>query len=140
MSFEEKIRVTFAGQRLLALMGAQLTRVAAGAVDIALPFREDLGQQSGSLHAGAIASIADTACGLAALTLMDAASDVVSVEFKVNFLAPPVDSRCLAHGPVLRAGRSITFCEGEVLADDENVVATITATMKQKRLRGTGHR
>jgi uncharacterized protein (TIGR00369 family) len=140
MSFEEKIRVTFAGQKLLALMGAQLVRVTAGEVDIALPFRADLGQQSGSLHAGTIAAIADTACGLASLTLMDATSDVVSVEFKVNLLAPAIGSRFLARGRVVRAGRTITFCEGEVLADDEKVVATITATMMQRRSQGTGHR
>src|SRR5712692_386993 len=134
MSFEEKIRVTFAGQRLLALMGAQLVRVAAGEVDISLPFREDLGQQNGSLHAGTIAAIADTACGLAALTLMDPGSNVVSVEFKLNLLAPSRGDLFLAKGRVVRAGRNISFCSGEVLAD-EKLVATIAATMMQIRPR-----
>jgi uncharacterized protein (TIGR00369 family) len=134
MSFEEIVRETFTGQRLLSLMGAQLTRVALGEVDISLRFREDLGQQNGSLHAGTIAAIADTACGLAALTRMNAGSNVVSVEFKVNLLEPSRGEQFLAKGRVVRAGRNITFCSGEVLADGK-LVATIAATMMQIRPR-----
>jgi len=116
-------------------MGAELSRVASGEVDIALRFRDDLAQQNGSLHAGTIAAIADTACGLAALSMMDAGSGVVSVEFKLNLLVPAVGERFLARGRVVRAGKNITFTEGEVVADEKTVVATITATMMQRRPR-----
>jgi len=135
MSFEDIVRVTFTGQKLLALMGAELSRVASGEVDIALRFRDDLAQQNGSLHAGTIAAIADTACGLAALSMMDAGSGVVSVEFKLNLLVPAAGERFLARGRVVRAGKNITFTEGEVVADEKTVVATITATMMQRRPR-----
>ena len=135
MSFEDTVRATFAGQRLLALMGAELVRVAAGEVDIALSFRDDLAQQNGSLHAGTVAAIADTACGLAALSMMDAGSNVVSVEFKLNLLVPAAGERFLARGRVVRPGKNITFTEGEVIADGSKTVATITATMMQRRPR-----
>jgi len=135
MSFEDTVRATFAGQRLLALMGAELVRVAAGEVDIALSFRDDLAQQNGSLHAGTVAAIADTACGLAALSMMDAGSNVVSVEFKLNLLVPAAGERFLARGRVVRPRKNITFTEGEVIADGSKTVATITATMMQRRPR-----
>ena len=129
MSFEDIVRTAFKGQKLLALMGAELDRVAPGEVDISLRFRDDLGQQSGSLHAGTIAAIADTACGLAALSKMDPGSNVVSIEFKVNFLTPAKGERFLARGRVVRSGRNVSFCDGDVVADGDKVVATISATM-----------
>jgi len=128
MSVEE----TFAGQKLLALMGAELTRVARGEVDITLRFRDDLAQQSGALHAGTVAAIADTACGLAALSMMDEGSGVVSVEFKINLLAPAIGKRFVAKGRVVRAGRTLTVCTADVIADDEKLIATMLATMMRR--------
>ena len=128
MSVEE----IFAGQKLLHLMGAELTRVAPGEVDISLRFRDDLAQQSGALHAGTVAAIADTACGLAALSLMPEGSGVVSVEFKINLLAPAIGERFVAKGRVVRAGRTLSVCTADVIADDERVIATMLATMMRR--------
>jgi uncharacterized protein (TIGR00369 family) len=111
-----RIRADFARQRLMETMGAELGAVRVGEVEIELPFREELTQQNGYLHAGAITAIVDSACGYAAYTLMPASSDVLSVEFKVNLLAPAVGERFLAIGRVLRSGRTLTVCAGEVFA------------------------
>jgi uncharacterized protein (TIGR00369 family) len=101
-----------------------------GAVDIALPFDPRLTQQHGFLHAGAIATVADSACGYAALSLMAPGFAVLSVEFKINMLAPASGRLFLATGRVLRAGRNITVCAGEVRADGgEKIIAAMQATM-----------
>ncbi len=128
MSVEE----IFAGQKLLALMGAELARVAPGEVDIALRFRDDLAQQNGALHAGTVAAIADTACGLAALSLMPEGSGVVSVEFKINLLLPAFGENFLAKARVVRAGKTLSVCTADVIADGEKVVATMLATMMRR--------
>jgi uncharacterized protein (TIGR00369 family) len=88
-------------------------------VDIVLPFRGDLVQQHGYLHAGVTTAIADSACGYAALTLMAADAAVLSVEYKVNLLAPAKGSRFLALGRVVKSGRTVTVVRGEVLALDD---------------------
>ena len=132
MSFESIVRETFARQKLMSLFGAQLTRISDGEVEITLPFREDLGQQSGTLHAGTIAAIADAACGLAALTKMPAGSDVVSVEFKLNLLAPAIGERFAARARVIRAGRTLSVVAADVFANDETIVATMLATMMRR--------
>ena len=126
------MRDSFARQRLMGTIGARIVSVSPGEVLIELPWREDLGQQHGVLHAGAVATIADSACGYAALSLMPAGSAVMSVEFKVNLLAPGRGERFLASGRVRRAGRTLTVCEGTVRAIDgseEREVAIMTATM-----------
>jgi uncharacterized protein (TIGR00369 family) len=136
-AFEPRVRASFARQQLLtATLGATLERVAPGEVDVRLPFRAALSQQHGFLHGGAITSIVDAACGYAALTLMPAGAAVLSVEFKVNFLAPGGGETFLARGRVLKAGRTVTVCTGEVLASgrgQEKLVATMTATMMTVR-------
>lgn len=116
----------------MATLGAELTRVGPGEVHVAISFRNDLGQQSGSLHAGVIASIADSACGGAALTLMPAGSDVVSVEFKLNLLAPSVGERFVAQARVVRAGKTLTVCTADVIADGKTVVATMLGTFMRR--------
>ena len=131
-AFEGRVRDSFARQKLMATIGAELVRVAPGEVDIELPFRDDLTQQHGFLHAGVVAAIADSACGYAALTLMPAAAAVLSVEYKVNLLAPARGERMRASGRVVRPGRTVTVCTGDVLALDrgaETAVATMLATM-----------
>jgi uncharacterized protein (TIGR00369 family) len=131
-NYERRVRESFARQRFMATLGARIVSVAPGEVVIELPWAEELGQQHGVLHAGAVASIADSACGYAALSLMPAGSAVMSVEFKVNLLAPGRGDRFLASGHVRRAGRTLSVCEGTVTAVDgmeEREVAVMTATM-----------
>jgi uncharacterized protein (TIGR00369 family) len=127
---EETVRESFARQAFMSTIGARLARVAAGEVDIELPFRDDLTQQSGTLHAGVISAIADSACGYAALSLMPEGSNVVSVEFKLNLLAPATTS-IVARARVLRAGRTLTVTSADVLAG-ETLIATMLATMMRR--------
>jgi uncharacterized protein (TIGR00369 family) len=131
-NFERRVRESFARQRLMATLGARLLSVTPGEVMIELPWDDRLGQQHGALHAGAVASIADSACGYAALSLMPQGAAVMSVEFKVNLLAPGRGDRFLALGRVRRSGRTLTVCEGAVRAiqnDKEREIAIVTATM-----------
>jgi uncharacterized protein (TIGR00369 family) len=138
-AFASRVRDSFGRQRLLATLGATLERVAPGEVDIRLPFREDLTQQHGFLHAGAMTSVVDTACGYAALSLMPADVAVLTVEFKVNLLAPGKGEAVVARARVLKPGRTLTVVRGDVLALDrgeERLVATMLATMMTVRDRG----
>jgi uncharacterized protein (TIGR00369 family) len=116
----------------MATLGARLIEVAPGKVVLHLPWRAELGQQHGVLHAGVIASVADSACGYAALTLMPVGAGVMSVEFKVNLLAPGRGTHFTAVGTVRKAGRTLTVCEGSVRAHDgdtEREIAIMTGTM-----------
>lgn len=126
------MRESFARQKIMATIGARLIRVAPGEVDIELPFRDDLTQQHGFLHAGIVTMIVDNACGYAALSRMPADAAVLTVEYKTNFLAPATGERLIARGRVTRPGRTITVCAGDVFAvidGRENLVATMLATM-----------
>ena len=109
-------------------LGASLRRVGRGEVEIQLPYRDDLTQQHGFLHAGVVTAVLDSSCGYAAFSLMPAGTGVLSVEFKVNLLAPAKGEMLLARGRVVRAGRTITVCQadGFMLADGQE---TLTATM-----------
>ena len=130
--YEARVRASFARQRVMGTIGAKLARVAPGEVDIEIAFREDLTQQHGYLHAGVVAAVVDSACGYAALTLADAGAEVVSVEFKLNLLAPAVGERFVARARVRRAGRRVTVCAGDLFAvagGAEKAVATMLATM-----------
>jgi len=137
--FEARVRASFARQRFMATIGARLVRVGPGEVDIELAVREELTQQHGFLHAGALAAAADSACGYAALSLMPAGAAVLSVEFKINLLAPAAGDRVVARGRVIRAGKTVTVCWGDVTAyagDTERLVATMVGTMMTVRDRG----
>lgn len=130
--FEARVRDSFARQAAMRLIGAELARVAPGEVDIRLPFRADLTQQHGSLHAGIVTAIADSACGYAALTLMPPSAGVVSVEFKVNLLAPAAGEAFVARARVKRSGRTLSVCTADVYAlrdGEERPVATMLGTM-----------
>lgn len=94
-------------------IGARLRQVAPGEVEIEAPVREDLSQQHGYLHAGVVTALLDSACGYSALTLSPPGTEVLSVEFKVNFLAPASGTTVVARGRVVRAGSSITVCAGD---------------------------
>jgi uncharacterized protein (TIGR00369 family) len=130
--FEARVRESFARQTIMATIGATLTVVQPGAVEIRLPFRADLCQQHGFLHAGIVTTIVDSACGYAAGSLMSPDDGVLSIEFKINLLAPAIGDYFIARGHVTRAGRTIMVCSGDVLAvtsEAEKHVATMLATM-----------
>jgi len=133
--FERSVRESFARQRIMQTFGAELEAVGPGRVTISMPFSEKLAQQHGYLHAGAMATVLDSACGYAALTLMPKGSGVVSVEFKISMLAPAKGRALLATAEVVRSGRTITFCEAEAVMDGVEPgasaipVATMTGTM-----------
>ncbi len=130
--YERRVRQNFARQHVMQLIGATLGRVEPGAVDIMLPFREDLTQQNGYIHAGIITTVADSACGYAAYTLMPADSEVLSVEFKVNLLRPAGGEIFVAEGRVLKAGKTLTVTRCDVYGragEEAKLVATMLATM-----------
>lgn len=127
-----RVRDSFARQIAMATLGATLARVADGEVDIALPFRADLTQQHGFLHAGILATILDSACGYAAFSRMPADAAVLSIEFKINLLSPAAGERFLARGRVLRSGRTITVCQADgfaITGESEKLIATMVGTM-----------
>ena len=131
-NYAARVRESFARQSFMRTIDARLGEVSPGEVIIELPFREDLTQQHGYLHAGILTAIVDTACGFAAMTLMPADGEVLSVEFKINLLAPARGERVSARGRVVRAGRTLTVCEGEAIAvteGREKTVAAMLATM-----------
>ena len=135
--FERRVRDSFVRQRFMATLGATLDVVQPGEIHIGFSQREELTQQHGYLHAGVLASVADSACGYAALSLMEPGCGVLSVEFKINMLAPAVGERFVAIGRVVRSGRTITVCSCEVRAEDgTSPVAMMQATMMAVRGRG----
>jgi uncharacterized protein (TIGR00369 family) len=116
-------------------LGASLELVEPGRVHISVPFSRALTQQHGYVHAGVITSIADSACGYAAMTLAPNGAEVLTVEFKISFLAPAAGLRFLAIASVLRAGKRLSFCSGEVRAireSNEEVIATMLSTIITK--------
>jgi uncharacterized protein (TIGR00369 family) len=135
-NFEPRVRASFARQRVMTTIGARLLRVEPGEVEIELPFREDLTQQHGYLHAGIVASVLDSACGYAALSLTPAGAEVLSIEFKINLLSPAAGARFSARATVKRAGRNITVCSADAFAlqqGGEKLIATMLATMTTVR-------
>jgi uncharacterized protein (TIGR00369 family) len=115
-AFEARVRASFARQGAMKLIGAVLTRVEPGVATIELPYRPDLSQQHGFFHAGMTSAIADSAAGYAAFSLFPAASSVLTVEFKINLIAPADGERLVATGRVKKPGRTLTICEFEVVA------------------------
>ena len=133
-----EVRDSVHRQSFLQLLGADATVVEPGHVVIEVPFRADLCQQNGLLHAGVLTSVADSACGHAALTLMPPGSDVLSVEFKVNLLAPGRGDLFRADARVVRPGRTLTVCQAEITAvtgSEDVVVALMQATMIRRPAR-----
>jgi uncharacterized protein (TIGR00369 family) len=126
--FVARIRASFQRQKAMALIGATLTVVEPGQVEVALPWRDDLTQQKGFIHGGIIGMIADTACGYAAFSLMPADSSLVTVEYKINILAP-ARGALVARGKVIRPGRTLTVTRGEVYAEDGKHIASMQQTL-----------
>ena len=132
--FEARVTNSFHQQKLMETIGAALTRVAPGEVEIELPFKDNLTQQHGYMHAGVVTAIADSACGYAALSLLPTGAEVLTVEYKVNFLAPATGTRLVARGRVIRCGRTISVCASDVTAAGDRIdihVATMLATIVQ---------
>jgi uncharacterized protein (TIGR00369 family) len=141
--FEQRVRASFGRQAVMRLLDVTMERVSPGIVDLTLPFRADLTQQHGFLHAGIAATVVDSACGYAALTLMEPGVAVLSVEFKVQLLAPARGAWFRARGEVVRAGRTLTVVSGELRAfaharedahtEEGEVVTLMTGTMMTVR-------
>jgi uncharacterized protein (TIGR00369 family) len=128
--FEAACRRSFGNQRHVAALGGTLGRVEPGYAEVELPHRPDLTQHGGYFHAGVVTTIADTAGGYAALTLLPAGGDVLAVEFKVNLLNPAEGERLVARGRVLKSGRTLTVCMVEVDAIKDGRARTC-AVMQQ---------
>lgn len=128
-SFAEEIKQSFAKQTIMGLIGARLSRVEAGIIEITLPYRKDLTQQHGYLHAGIVTTIADSACGYAAYSLMPPESEVLSVEFKVNLLRPAKGETFLAVAEVVKAGKTLTVVRADVFGMDHEAQRELIATM-----------
>ncbi|MGC4367897.1 PaaI family thioesterase [Hydrogenophaga sp. R2] len=130
--FERRVRDSFARQGVMGTLGATLQRVEPGEVEIALDWAPGLTQQHGFLHAGVVSTVLDSACGYAGFTLMEPEAAVLTIEFKVNLLAPARGQRFRMVGRVLKPGRTITVTEGQAFAIDqgrEKLVATMNATL-----------
>ena len=129
---EERVRQSFDRQSAMHTIGARLVRVAAGEVEIVMEFGAHITQQHGFVHGGIIGTALDSACGFASLTLMPADSGILTIEYKLNLLAPGRGERFRFVGRVRKAGRTITLADGEAFALEasgrERLIATMTAT------------
>jgi len=130
---------TFDNQPAMHSLGISIARLGPGEVDLAMPYASALTQQNGFIHAGVITAALDTACGIAAFTLMPADSDVLTVEFKTNLLAPARGERFVFRANVVKPGRTLTVCEAQAYAEHdgaENLIATMTGTLMALPRRG----
>ena len=130
--FGDKVRESFNRQTSMQTLGAVLGSIEPGLVEIEMPFRADLSQQHGFVHGGIVTAILDSACGYAAFSLNSPDTTVLTVEYKVNFVAPAKGDRFMARGEVVRPGATVTVCKGDVLAydgDEEKLVATMLMTI-----------
>ena len=132
MSFKNRVEASFKKQGLMTCLGAKLRKVKPGYCEIELPYRKELLQQHGFFHGGGVAAIIDSAGGYAALSLFDPDEEVLTVEFKVNCLAPAVGEKLIAKGEVIRSGQTLTVTKGEVIAinrDNEVLCALMQQTV-----------
>ncbi len=142
-SIEQRVRASFARQPAMVTIGAECVAVRMGEVDVRVPYAPALTQQHGFIHAGIIAMVADSACGYAALSLMPAEAAVLTTEFKLNLLSPAKGDFLIASGRVVRPGRKLMVCLGEVFAHDgaaRKQVALMTASMMVMQTDDTGLR
>lgn len=130
--FADRVRASFARQAFMAHIGALLSDIAPGRCEIDLPYREELTQQHGFFHGGIIGTLADNACGYAAFTLAPADASILTVEYKMNIVSPGDGERLVARAEIVRPGRSLVVCRGDVYAvknGTEKLAATALATM-----------
>lgn len=135
--YAARVRASFERQGFMRTLGARLTAVEPGRCEIRLPYREELGQQHGFFHAGATAAVADSAGGYAAYTLMGAGDSVLTVEYKINLLAPGRGEMVVARARVVRPGRTLTVCQVEVFAVSDGA-ESLCAAMQQTVMRLEG--
>jgi uncharacterized protein (TIGR00369 family) len=130
--FHAVATATFERQPAMRTLGISLARLEPGEVELSMAYSPDFTQQNGFVHAGIITAGLDNACGIAAFTLMPADSDILTVEFKTNLLAPAKGERFLFRAQVIKPGRTLTVCEARAYAldkDTESLVATMTGTL-----------
>ena len=136
-NFADRVRASFARQRIMRTLGVEITRLAPGEIELAMPFEAAFTQQHGFVHAGIMATVLDSACGYAAFSLMPAEAAVLTVEFKTNLLAPAKGERFLFRAQVVKPGRTLTVCEGRAFAlengaqtgSQERLVASMSGTL-----------
>ena len=129
---EARVRTSFERQQVMRLLNAQIQKILPGEVQIKFPYQLSLTQQNGYIHAGIITTILDSACGYAAFSMMPPSKSVLSIEFKLNLLSPAVGESFIGIGKVIKSGRTITVCSGELLAVEsgkKKVVAIMQASM-----------
>ena len=132
--FAGRVEASFARQAFMTHLGIELVHLAAGEVDLMVPFQGGLTQQHGFFHAGVTATIADSAAGYAALSLFSPGTGVLTTEFKINLLAPARGEQLIARGRVVKPGRTLTVCRSDVAAltdGIETLIATALFTMMQ---------
>ena len=137
--YDARVRRNFASQQAMATLGVSLTRVEPGTLELQMPYDAKFSQQNGFLHAGAVSAVLDTACGLASYTLMPADADILTVEFKINLLAPAKGQVFRFVGHVVKPGRTLVIAEGRAFANDEGrekLIAMMSATMMTMLRRG----
>ncbi|MFZ7310614.1 PaaI family thioesterase [Comamonas jiangduensis] len=128
----QRVQESFALQGAMQTLGAQITHLAAGAVDIGFDWAPGLTQQHGFIHAGMLSAALDSACGYAGFSLMPEGAGVLTIEFKINLLAPTQGQRFRCEGRVLKPGRTIVVTEGRAYAIDngqEKLCATMQCTL-----------
>jgi uncharacterized protein (TIGR00369 family) len=130
--YEARVRRNFANQQAMRTLGVSLARIEPGTLELQMPYDAKFSQQNGFLHAGTLSAALDTACGLASYTLMPAEADILTVEFKINLLAPARGQTFRFVGSVVKPGRTLVIAEGRAFANDdgrEKLIATMSATM-----------
>jgi uncharacterized protein (TIGR00369 family) len=131
-NYRDVATATFAAQQAMHTLGISIARLEPGEVDLVMDYSTDFTQQNGFVHAGIITAGLDSACGIAAFTLMPPGADILTVEFKTNLLAPARGERFIFRGRVIKPGRTLTYCEARAFTeqdDRESLVATMTGTL-----------
>jgi len=131
-NYESRVRASFERQEAMKSLGIEIARLGPGEVELTMPYARAYAQQHGFMHAGIIATALDSACGYAAFSLMPDDAAVLTVEYKINLLAPARGERFVFRSRVVKAGRTITVCEGQALAvgaEGEKPVATMICTL-----------
>ncbi|MGN6286035.1 MAG: PaaI family thioesterase [Afipia sp.] len=132
-NFDQRVRASFARQRVMQTIGIEIAHLAPGEIDLAMRYDAAYTQQHGFIHAGILSTALDSACGYAAFSLMPADAAVLTVEFKTNLLAPAAGERFLFKGRVIKPGKTLTVCEAEAFAitdkAEQRLIATMTGTL-----------
>ena len=130
--FADRVRASFARQRMMQTLGVEITRIGPGEIELAMPYEAAFTQQHGFIHAGIMATVLDSACGYAAFSLMPDDAAVLTVEFKTNLLAPASGTRFIFRDEVIKPGRTLTISEARAYAQRdgaEHLIATMTGTL-----------